>query len=52
MFPGSFVLDMVTPLNFAHLNDLITSQSLCRVQDFNWSLTLGLITSQVKLFFR
>jgi hypothetical protein len=26
---------MVTPLNFAHLNNFITSHSLCRVQNFN-----------------
>jgi hypothetical protein len=50
MFPGSFILGVVTPLNLAHLNNLNTSYSLRRVQNFNRSLTIRLITSQVKLF--
>jgi hypothetical protein len=34
----SFILRMVTPLNFAHLNDLTTSHALCRIQNLNWPL--------------
>jgi hypothetical protein len=35
---GSFILRMVTPLNFAHLNDLTMSHALYRIQNLNWPL--------------
>jgi hypothetical protein len=50
VLPGSFILRVVTPLNFAHLNNLITSHSLCHIQNLNQPLTVCQITSQVKLF--
>jgi hypothetical protein len=31
MLLGSFILRVVTPLDFAHFNDLITGYSLCRM---------------------
>jgi hypothetical protein len=39
VLPGSFIFRMVSPLNIAHLNNLITSHLLCRIQNFNQSLT-------------
>jgi hypothetical protein len=39
---------MATPLNFAHLDNLITSYSLCGIQDSDGFLTEGQITSYVK----
>jgi hypothetical protein len=41
VLPGSFILHMVTPLNFAHLNDLTMSHALCRIQNLNWPLTVS-----------
>jgi hypothetical protein len=49
MLLGSFILDIVSPLNFAHFNDLTVSHALCRIQNLNWSLTVCQITSWVKL---
>jgi hypothetical protein len=37
VFPGSFVLRVVTPLYLAHLDYLTVSHSFCDVQDFNRS---------------
>jgi hypothetical protein len=42
---GSFILHMVTPLNFTHLNDLTTSHALYRIQNLNWPLSVCQITS-------
>jgi hypothetical protein len=45
VFPGSFILHMVTPLNFAHLNDLTTGHALYRIQNLNWPLIVCQIIS-------
>jgi hypothetical protein len=36
MLLGSFVFDVVTPLYFAHLDDLTASDSLCCIQNSDW----------------
>jgi hypothetical protein len=33
MLPGSFIFSVVTPLYFAHLDDLTVSHSLCGIQN-------------------
>jgi hypothetical protein len=50
MLAGCFVLGVVTPLDFAHLGDLIVSHSLCGIQNLDWPLVVGQITSKVKFF--
>jgi hypothetical protein len=52
MLPGCFILSVVTPLNFAHLDDLTVSHSLCGIQNLDWPLIVGQITSKVKIFHR
>jgi hypothetical protein len=52
MLPSCFILSMVTPLDFAHLDDLIVSHSLCGIQNLDWPLVVGQIPSKVKIFHR
>jgi hypothetical protein len=41
ILPGCFVLGVVTPLDFAHLDDLTASHSLCGIQNLDWPLVVG-----------
>jgi hypothetical protein len=38
ILPGCFVFDVVTPLYFAHLDDLTVSHSLCGIQNSDQAL--------------
>jgi hypothetical protein len=49
MLPGCFVLSVVTPLDFVHLDDLTTSHSLCGIKNLDWPVVVGQITSKVKI---
>jgi hypothetical protein len=40
MLRGSFVFGVVTPLYFAHLDDLTMSHSLCAIQNSDWPLAV------------
>jgi hypothetical protein len=40
MLPGSFVFIVVTPLHFAHFDDLTVSHSLYGIQNFDWPLAV------------
>jgi hypothetical protein len=40
MLPGSFIFGVVTPLHFAHLDDLTASHSLCGIQNSNGPLAV------------
>jgi hypothetical protein len=40
MLRGSFIFGVVTPLYFAHLDDLTMSHSLCGIQDPDWLLAV------------
>jgi hypothetical protein len=45
MFPHCFILGVVTPLYFTHLDDLTVSHSLCGIQNLDRPLTVYQITS-------
>jgi hypothetical protein len=49
MLPRGFILSVVTPLYFTHLDDLIASHSLYVIQNLDRSLTVGQVSSLVKL---
>jgi hypothetical protein len=40
MFPHRFILGVVTPLYFTHLDDLTASHSFYRIQNLNWPLSV------------
>jgi hypothetical protein len=50
MLLGCFILGVVTPLDFTHLDDLTASHSFCGIQNLDWPLIVGQITSKVKIF--
>jgi hypothetical protein len=41
MIPCGFILGVVTPLYFTHLDDLTVSHSLCGMQNLDRPLTVG-----------
>jgi hypothetical protein len=40
MLTGSFIFGVVTPLNPAHVDDLVASHSICSIQNYDWPLTV------------
>jgi hypothetical protein len=50
MLPGCFILGVVTPLDFAHLDGLTVSHSLCGIQNLDWPLVVGQITSKYDVY--
>jgi hypothetical protein len=45
MLLGSFIFGVVTPLNLAHLDDLVVSHLLCGIQDSNLPFIVCYISS-------
>jgi hypothetical protein len=40
MLPGSFIFGVVTPLHFAHVDDLTASHSFFSIQNSDWPLAV------------
>jgi hypothetical protein len=51
MLSRCLIFRVVTPLYFAHLDDLIASHSFGVVQDLDWPFAIGQTSSKVKIFY-
>jgi hypothetical protein len=49
MFPCCLILSVVTPRNFAHLDNLVVSHSPYSIQDLDWPFAIGQVSAMVKL---